>query len=215
MSNIDKRDIISRITADVERYYTNKIKMYGPTAKGVDWKDENSQLIRFTQLAKILDKNGFTVADIGCGYGKFVEFLDKNFEDYTYFGYDLSEKMISEAIKLYRDNKKAMFKKIDSLEEVEPADYLIASGIFNVKFDYSEAQWLSYILYALEIMNQKAIKGFAFNMLTKYSDKDYMRDDLYYADPLFIFDFCKRNFSKHVALLHDYGLYEFTILVRR
>jgi len=92
MSDIDKRDIISRITTDIEHYYTNKIKMHGPTAKGVDWKDENGQLIRFTQLAKILDKNGFTVADIGCGYGKFVEFLDKNFEDYTYFGYDLSEK---------------------------------------------------------------------------------------------------------------------------
>ena len=115
--------------------------------------------------------------------------------------------MISEAIKLYHDNKKAMFKKIGSLEEVEPADYLIASGIYNVKFDYTEAQWLSYILYALEVMNQKAIKGFAFNMLTRYSDKEYTRSDLYYADPLFIFDFCKRNFSKHVALLHDYGLY--------
>jgi len=207
MSNIYGKDVISRITADIENYYTNKIKMYGSTAKGVDWKDENSQLIRFTQLAKILYKNGFTVADIGCGYGKFVEFLDKNFEDYAYFGYDLSEKMIIEAIRLYQENKKSMFKKIDSLEEVGPADYIIASGIFNVKFDYTEAKWLSYILYSLEVMNQKAIKGFAFNMLTKYSDKEYMRNDLYYADPLFIFDFCKRNFSKHVALLHDYGLY--------
>jgi hypothetical protein len=28
MSNIDKRDIISRITIDVECYYTNKIEMY-------------------------------------------------------------------------------------------------------------------------------------------------------------------------------------------
>ena len=52
-------------------------------------------------------------------------------------------------------------------------------------------------------------------MLTKYSDKEYMRDNLYYADPLFIFDYCKRNFSKQVALLHDYGLYEFTILVKK
>jgi len=63
-------------------------------------------------------------------------------------------------------------------------------------------------------MNQKSKRGFSFNMLTKYSDKEYMRDDLYYADPLFILDFCKRNFSKNVSLLHDYGLYEFTILVR-
>ena len=206
---------MKKILVDVEQYFTDKINNYGAIPKGVDWKDENSQLIRFTQLAKIFDGNGFSVADIGCGYGKFIEFLDKNFKDYTYFGYDLSEKMIIEAIRLYQDNKKCMFKKIDSLEEVEPADYIIASGIFNVKFDYTEAKWLSYILYSLEVMNQKAIKGFAFNMLTKYSDKEYMRNDLYYADPLFMFDFCKRNFSKHVALLHDYGLYDFTILVRK
>ena len=55
----------------------------------------------------------------------------------------------------------------------------------------------------------------AFLLLTKYSEKEYMRDNLYYADPLFIFDYCKRNFSKQVALLHDYGLYEFTILVKK
>jgi hypothetical protein len=42
-----------------------------------------------------------------------------------------------------------------------------------------------------------------------------MRPDLYYADPRAIFDHCKRTFSRWVALLHDYGLYEFTILVRK
>jgi hypothetical protein len=30
-----------------------------------------------------------------------------------------------------------------------------------------------------------------------------------------LFDLCKRRYSKHVALYHDYGLYEFTVVVRR
>jgi hypothetical protein len=42
-----------------------------------------------------------------------------------------------------------------------------------------------------------------------------MRDDLYYADPLFFFDYCKTRFSRFVTLIHDYPLYEFTILVRK
>lgn len=50
-------------------------------------------------------------------------------------------------------------------------------------------------------------------MLTKYSDKEYLRDNLYYGDPMFIFDYC--GTFKNVALLHDYGLYEFTIIVRK
>ena len=64
-------------------------------------------------------------------------------------------------------------------------------------------------------MDRASQKGFAFNMLTIYSDKEYMKDNLYYSDPLFFFDFCKRNFSKNVALLHDYYEYDFTILVRK
>jgi hypothetical protein len=56
-------------------------------------------------------------------------------------------------------------------------------------------------------------RGFAFNALTAYSDADRQRPDLYYADPLELFGHC-RTFSRFVALLHDYPLYEFTLLVR-
>ena len=59
-----------------------------------------------------------------------------------------------------------------------------------------------------------ATKGFAFNALTSYSDADRRRDDLHYADPLHWFDYCKRSHSRFVTLLHDYPLYEFTLLVR-
>jgi hypothetical protein len=64
-------------------------------------------------------------------------------------------------------------------------------------------------------MNDLAIRGMAFNFLTKYSDAEFMRPDLYYADPCFFFDYCKKNFSKNVALLHDYKIYDFTILIRK
>ena len=105
--------------------------------------------------------------------------------------------------------------QIKSNNGLKKSDYIVASGIFNVKNKTSESEWLHYILNTIEMMNQKSKKGFAFNILTKYSDKEYMKDYLYYADPLFLFDYCKRNFSKNVALLHDYYLYEFTILVKK
>jgi hypothetical protein len=64
-------------------------------------------------------------------------------------------------------------------------------------------------------MNEKSKAGFAFNVLTKYSDVEFMRKELYYADPCFLFDYCKRAFSKNVALLHDYNQYDFTLIVRK
>jgi SAM-dependent methyltransferase len=203
-----------KILENINHYYTDKIKIYGATPKGVDWNGEESQFIRFEQLSKIINKDIFSINDIGCGYGKYFEYLQNRFLNFNYYGFDLSQEMIKNAKSLY-SNKGGGFMQVDNLKNIEKADYSVASGIFSVKMEHNESEWLSYILATLEEMNEKSIKGFSFNMLTKYSEKEYMRDNLYYADPLFIFDYCKRNFSKQVALLHDYGLYEFTILVKK
>ena len=103
---------------------------------------------------------------------------------------------------------------VGSEEELEPADYTVASGIFNVKLDVSDEDWREYVLRTLETIGRLSSRGFAFNMLTSYSDADRMRPDLYYGDPGFFFDHVKRRYARNVALLHDYGLYEFTIIVR-
>ena len=53
-------------------------------------------------------------------------------------------------------------------------------------------------------------------MLTSYSDPaQKQRPTSFTPTPLHFFDLCKRRYSKNVALLHDYGLYEFTIIVRK
>lgn len=203
---------MNKVLEDINKYYTEKINQYGATPKGVDWNSIESQFIRFKQLSKIINHDVFSINDIGCGYGKYSEYLFQKYSEFIYHGYDLSSKMIEIATKLYQNFS---FTTISDLEEIKISDYSIASGIFSVKMEYTEAEWLSYILTTLEKMNKKSRKGFSFNMLTKYSDKEYMRDDLYYSDPSFFFDYCKRNFSSQVSLLHDYGLYEFTILVRK
>ena len=203
-----------KILENINHYYTDKIKMHGATPKGVDWNGEESQFIRFEQLSKIINKDIFSINDIGCGYGKYFEFLQNRFSNFNYYGFDLSQEMINNAKSLY-SNMGGGFMQVDNLKNIEKADYSVASGIFSVKMEHNESEWLSYILDTLEKMNDKSNNGFSFNMLTKYSDKEYMKDNLYYADPLFIFDYCKRNFSKQVALLHDYGLYEFTILIKK
>jgi hypothetical protein len=77
-----------------------------------------------------------------------------------------------------------------------------------------DENWRAYILETIKNFADLSTKGFAFNMLTLYSDAEKMRPDLYYGDPTFFFDHCKRNYSRNVALLHDYELYDFTILVR-
>ena len=201
------------ILRDVAVYYTRKLQEHGATARGVDWKSPESQTLRFDQLLKVCDADtAFSIVDYGCGYGALVGHLMSRGGCVGYVGYDVSEAMIAQARALFAGRSWCEFSTDES--RLQPADFSVASGIFNVRLGFSDDQWKAYMLRLVDRLAALGLRGFAFNALTTYADADRMRPDLYYADPLFWFDHCKRRFSRRVALLHDYPLYEFTILVR-
>ncbi len=208
------------ITDSVADYYSNKLNSFGATARGVDWNSLESQELRFIQLLRLLPEpnnsdNIFVILDYGCGFGAQYSFMEKLYKNnFKFIGYDISYDMIHQAKQLYNHKPNAVW--INCINQLqEDIDYVTASGIFNVRLNFSNTEWQEYIAETLNIFDKLGKRGFAFNMLTSYSDKEYMRNDLYYADPLFYFDYCKKRFSKNIALLHDYNLYEFTIIVRK
>ncbi len=202
------------ILDDVQQYYTEKIQAHGATARGVDWNSRESQQLRFIQLLKVCDSGApFNINDYGCGYGALADYLRDEGYTFDYRGFDISAPMITKARELHITMSQVAFVREES--DLSTADYTVASGIFNVKLKTSGAEWTAYMLRTLEKIDALSRKGFAFNVLTKYSDREFMRDDLYYADPIFLFEHCSRKFSRFVSLIHDYPLYEFTILVRK
>ena len=206
--------IKNSLLVDVANYYAAKLGIHGASPQGVDWNGEAGQVLRFEQLFKLLPNNcRFSLNDLGCGYGALHDFLTAKSLSFSYLGIDVSDNMIDVAKKRFQHENQARF--IVSSEPDQIADYSIASGIFNVCMRYAKDDWQFYIETVLDVMNINSRYGFAFNCLTSYSDKNKMRDDLYYADPCLFFDLCKRKYSSNVALIHDYGLYEFTILVRK
>jgi len=200
----------------VERYYTGRLQEHGATAKGVDWNSEESQRLRFRQLARLWDdeQDDASVIDFGCGYGALLDYLRAEGRAFVYQGYDISDAMITEATSRAgaRGGGRSTFTS-DSAR-LERADYVVASGVFNVKLEVDPKAWEAYMHQTVDTMASLATRGFAFNALTSYSDGDKRRADLYYADPRYWFDHCKRAYSRFVTLIHDYPLYEFTILVR-
>src|SRR6185369_2945122 len=199
---------------EITEYFREKVQAHGAKPAGVDLNSMSAQEVRFAQLVKLIDpRSSFSIIDYGCGYGALIEYLDNIPTTFEYYGFDITAAMIEEAIENYGTREDCHFSTLES--SLTPADYVVESGIFNLKLDVSYDDWTNYVLRTLDIMNSLATKGIAFNMLTKYSDADRMQANLYYADPCFFFDYCKRNFSRNVALLHDYELYDFTILVRK
>ncbi len=214
MSTVSKGIHVDKKILD---FYIEKVNRFGNSPLGVGWKDDHAQRVRFAQLVKVIEsKSSFSINDLGCGTGMFYKYLiSESYLPDQYSGYDILKEMIQSAENNLLPNPAVSLSKIDSAQEIILADYTVASGIFNVKYEANEVDWLEYVLSTIESINKGSRLGFAFNMLTKYSDQEFMQSYLYYADPLFLFDYCKRNFSKNVALLHDYSQYDFTIIVRK
>jgi SAM-dependent methyltransferase len=203
--------------ADIERrvgvYYTGKLSQHGATYAGVDWNSEESQQLRFDQLLRVVDFSApFAINDFGCGYGALVDELERRGQVFSYTGLDVSAAMIEQARGRHGDAPGRRFTT--EAADLPVADYTVASGVFNVLAGAEPSAWPGYVLATLSRMAELSRRGLAFNCLTSYSDADKMVPELHYADPCRLFDWCKRELSRHVALLHDYGLYEFTIIVR-
>jgi SAM-dependent methyltransferase len=202
------------IVNGVAEYYTSKLALHGATAQGVDWNTKDSHELRHRQFLRLLDgARDATILDLGCGFGDFLRFLRAAGYRGQFVGYDIAPSMIAEASRLHGADESSEWR-IGS-EPTEIADFAIASGIFNVKGDVPLERWVRYVHDTIEILARAGRLGCAFNVLSTSSDPDRRRPDLYYADACEMLSFCLGRFGRRVALLQDYGLYEFTVIVRR
>ncbi len=198
----------------IKTYFDQRVQTHGTSAQGSDWNSIESQYLRFDQLVKVIESDRpFSILDYGSGSGALVDFLQKRDFSFEYYGYDILESAIELAQNKYKAFENCRFTNAES--SLPACDFVIASGIFNYRGDQSFETWTNYVVETLSRMDDLSKKGFSSNFLTKYSDAEKMRKDLYYADPLFLFDFCKNHYSKNIALLHDYNLYDFTIIIRK
>jgi SAM-dependent methyltransferase len=203
-------DEIIRQVAD---YYAGKLAQHGPTARGVDWNSEESHEKRHLQFLRLLgDERDASILDLGCGYGDLLDFLRARGFSGSYTGYDISTDMIVAALRRHGEgaDRRWCVGAIPS----ETSDYAIASGILNVKGDTPMDVWAGYVRDTIDVLACAGRRGFAFNILTLSSDPALRRPNLYYADPVQMLSYCLTRFGRSVALLQDYGLWEFTVLVR-
>lgn len=213
MSGDSSSGDISRTLSGIRDLYAGSLARHGVGARSVGWRDEASHRLRFDRLVRIVDpERPFTAADWGCGYGALYAFLDERFGDRltAYTGYDIAPEMIAAARAAV---EAARVRFVQGSEVVEEADYVFVSGTFNVRLEASEADWDRYVKAQLETLFARARRGLAFNLLT--SDVDWREPHLFYADPCAYFAFCRQRLSRRVALLHDYPLFEWTMLVLR
>ncbi len=193
-------------------HYEAVLSRNGPTARGMEWKDETSQRLRFSILADVCDLNGKSVHEVGAGAGQFCDYLEDQGICADYSGSDVSPAMVEAAQRLHPEVR---FERRDILLEkpVETHDVVVSSGMFNVKLNGADAEWCSYVREAVRHMYQMCRVAIAFNGMSDFVD--FRNDRLYYANAAELLDFCRHELSRYVTLRLDYPLYEYTIYVYR
>lgn len=205
---------LSALQRMVAQYYTDKVTRHGPTPRGVDWSCQPTQDMRFVQLLKLCDfSQPFRLNDIGCGYGALLSYLKKRHRraNVDYLGVDLSAAMITHAQRLFGKRPLTSFEAACRATRV--AHYSVASGIFNVKLDQTHDVWEQFIADTLQQMNSTSLRGFAVNFLTPPQHAN-PTPELYYAAPQQWRTYCEQALGARVELVCDYGMREYTLLVR-
>ncbi len=202
------------IRSSVATYYASKLAAHGPTPQGVDWNGVASHELRHRQFLRLLDGiPDASLLDLGCGFGDFFRFLRAEGHRGRYIGYDIAPDMIAEALRLHGQGADRQWRV--GAEPEEGADFAIASGILNVKGNTPVEVWERYVLETIDILARVGRRGFAFNVLSLSSDPERRATNLYYADASKMLSYCLDLYGRSVALLQDYGLYEFTVIVRQ
>lgn len=195
---------------EIKSYYQKKLSEFGGSAQGMDWKNEDTQYLRFDIIARYIDfSQNPTILDVGCGNGEFLNYCKKKKLSCNYSGIDIVPEMV--AITNERFGPGTAFEgELISLP-TKSYDYVIASGTFNAKLTVDESTWEAYLYKNIKRMFELSNKATLFNCMTSFVD--YRYDRLYYVSPDEIGNFAVKDLSRRFIIDHSYPLYEMTVAI--
>jgi len=197
---------------NLKNHYQVLLDTHGDSPAAVQHRDKESQYKRFEILTEI-DHQAKSFIDIGCGLSDLFDYLLQRGFNGKYLGLDFLSGFIQLSKEKYNAYPNGEFNVFDLDVDKIPRgyEYILLSGVFNNRIINSQ----DFMLNTIRMMFDSAEKGVAFNAMSTYVD--YQDDELYYSNPLEVFDFCKKNITPYIVLKHDYILkagsvgYEYTM----
>ena len=208
--------IYKLLNKQISNIYNKRFDNFNNTPKGVFW---NSKLSQDLRLNIILDKilqnsksDEFSIADIGCGYGRLYEIIRERKLDgkVQYQGFDINQKLIS----FCKNNKD--FENIKFSVSAFPfnkTDYVVMSGTYNLTPTNNISLWEDYIIKNLTNNWELVQKGMIFNCLIK--EKKQINKTLYYTELSWIKRVCENNFGKVQVFKNRLLKDDVTIVVKK
>ena len=214
--NFIKILIYKLLNKQISNIYNKRFDNFNNTPKGVFW---NSKLSQDLRLNIILDKilqnaksDEFSIADIGCGYGRLYEIIkERNLDNkFQYYGFDINQNLIN----FCKNNKD--FENVDFAISAFPfknTDYVVMSGTYNLTPTNNIPLWEDYIIKNLTSNWKLVEKAMIFNCLIK--EKRKIEKKLYYTELSWIQKICERNFCDPEVIKHNLLKDDITIILKK
>lgn len=197
-------------------HYLRCLKKNGDSAKGMDWQNEESSIVRhqvmyelYKDKVKHFDKK-IKILDFGCGTSHFYDYLLKSGleKNCDYIGMDINTESIKISQKKFPNNTYKFFD-IHTSELSERFDYIVINGVFTQRLDLTVDYMDSFMFHSIEKLYAICDYGLAFNFMSEFVD--YKKDGAYHPDLYNLLNFLTQNISRNFIFRNDYGLFESTI----
>ena len=200
----------------ISKIYTKRFNKFQNTPRGVFWNNKLSQDLRLNiildKIVSNLKNDKFSIADVGCGYGRLYEIikernLDKIIE---YNGFDINKEFIN-----FCKNKKEFENGQFTVNSfpLKKADYVIMSGTYNLTPTNNINLWENYIIKNLKSNWNFVGKCMIFNCLIKERRK--IDKTLYYTELSWIKKMCEENFCNPEVIRHNLLKEDITIILKK
>ena len=181
------------LEAEINSKYSRRFEKFGPTAKGVFWASTARQEKRFNLILeeiKKISRNHYVleIADIGCGYGSFVDYLNNHVSqsELNYEGFDINPAFIEHCRNKFSEKN---FRFIIGNRPSSKKHFITMSGTYNLATTTNVSLWEQYLYNCLSECWAYTKTAMIFNLQTARKSK-ISSQNIYYANTSDIIDFC-------------------------
>lgn len=195
-------------------YYDGLLEKHTNVSRAVGWRNAESQKRKFFEIAQVFahESRPFTVYDVGCGLGSLYDFLKDTNRLARYYGCDINPRMIGKA----RQRNGRLAVECRNLLLSPPKkqfDYVLGSGIFNLRMRTSKRAWKEYIYQMLMAMYGMTKRGMAIGFLSTFARRE--EPDEYHQNPSEMLEFVQNAISPLAEVRHSLSPGHFAIFVYR
>jgi len=201
---------LSKSEREIAATFNSRFDTYGPKPEASLWFNKSRQLARFSKLTEAIvprvSNTEFTIGDVGCGYGGFLDYLTTHNSEigFKYYGYDIADRVIAYCSKNLQ-TANATF--LHSSRPTRTVDFHVMSGTYNYAPKTSVRIWSTYIRNELKHILDKTNQCMIFNLMI--ADKPSIsKSDIFYEELDSFLYFCntqlgQTNFLEHSLLKQE------------